>query len=238
MQSAVVNYTKIILLLMLFSISAANASDHHFRADQRRPVIGLVLSGGGARGVVHLGVLKVLEELRVPIDIITGTSMGAVVGGLYSRGYSPAELDKLLSEVDWNDLFIDKPPRIQLNFRRKEVDFNFLSKLELGVKNGGIVIPSGLIYGQKLNLLLKSLTLSAPEQFDLLPIRFRAVAADIETGEEVVLSQGSLATAMRASLSIPGIFAPVEWNGRLLVDGGFADNVPVRLARELGANRN
>jgi NTE family protein len=110
-----------------------------------------------------------------------------------------------------------------------------LTKLEAGIKNRGIVIPSGLIYGQKLNLLLKSLTWSAPEQFDAFPIRFRAVAADIETGKEVVLSRGDITTAMRASLSIPGVFAPVKWNDRLLVDGGFANNVPVKLARELGA---
>jgi NTE family protein len=234
MHNAAMNYTKIILLTLL-SVTAANASDDNLQSDQQRPVIGLVLSGGGARGTVHLGALKVLEELRVPVDIITGTSMGAVVGGLYALGYSPSELDKLLVEVDWNDIFIDKPPRTQLNFRRKEVNFNFLAKLEAGIKNGGIMIPSGLVYGQKMNLLLKSLTLSAPEQFDAFPIRYRAVAADIETGEAVVLSRGNVATAMRASLSIPGVFAPVEWNGRLLVDGGFANNVPVGLAQELGA---
>ena len=237
-QSASTSFTKtsLLILILLLSVSAANASDHDHRADQRRPTIGLVLSGGGARGTVHLGVLKVLEEMRVPIDMVTGTSMGAVVGGLYSLGYSPAALDKLLADVDWNEIFIDKPSRTQVSFRRKEVNFNFMTKLEAGIKNGRVILPTGLIYGQKLNLLLKSLTLSAPEQFDAFPIRFRAVAADIETGEEVVLSRGDVATAMRASLSIPGVFAPVEWNGRLLVDGGFADNVPVKLARELGAD--
>ena len=114
-----------IVFLILLSVSTANASDNGHPTDHQRPVVGLVLSGGGARGTAHLGVLKVLEELKVPIDIITGTSMGAVVGGLYSLGYSPEELDKLLAEVDWNDLFVDKPPRTQLNFRRKEVDISF-----------------------------------------------------------------------------------------------------------------
>lgn len=204
-------------------------------AANERPTIGLVLSGGGARGAAHVGVLKVLEDLRIPIDIITGTSMGAVVGGLYAFGYSSAELEKLLVEIDWDDVFVDKPPRKQLNYRRKEDDNNFLIKLEIGFKDGKFVVPTGLVQGQKMNLLLKSLTLSAPEHFDDLPIPFRAVAADIETGEAVILSDGNLATAMRASLSIPGVFSPVDWNGRLLVDGGLANNVPVQLAREMGA---
>ena len=203
---------------------------------KERPVIGLVLSGGGARGAAHVGVLKVLEELHVPVDIITGTSMGALVGGMYAYGYSPAEMEKLLAEVDWDDIFIDKPPRSQLNYRRKEDDYNFLIKLEVGLKDWQFVMPTGLVQGQKLNLTLKSLTLNAPKHFDDLPIRYRAVAADIETGEAVVIGDGSLVTAMRASLSIPGVFAPVEWNGRLLIDGGFANNVPVKLARELGAD--
>jgi NTE family protein len=202
----------------------------------KRPVVGLVLSGGGARGAAHLGVLKVLEELHVPVDIVTGTSMGALIGGLYAYGYSPPEMEKRVADVDWDDIFVDRPARSQLNYRRKEDDYGFLIKLEAGVKDWRFVLPTGLIQGQKLDLMLKSLTATAPKHFDDLPIRYRAVAADIDTGEAVVLGEGNLATAMRASLSIPGIFAPVEWDGRLLVDGGFANNVPVKLARELGAD--
>jgi len=224
------------VLLFLFVVAQATVGDELKSAKKQRPVIGLVLSGGGARGASHIGVLKVLEEMRVPVDVITGTSMGAVVGGLYAYGYTPSEMETLLANADWDELFIDKPPRAQLNYRRKQDDSNFLIKLESGLKNGKIIIPTGLVQGQKLNLLLKSLTLSAPKRFDSLLIRFRAVAADIETGEAVVLGEGELATAMRASLSIPGVFSPVEWNGRLLVDGGFANNVPVELARELGAD--
>jgi len=227
---------SIAILVLLLFVMQSNANDKEQDAIKDRPVIGLVLSGGGARGASHIGVLKILEELRAPVDIITGTSMGAIIGGLYAYGYSPQEMEKFLTDVDWDEVFIDKPQRSQLNYRRKQDDSNFLIKLESGLKNGKLVMPTGLVQGQKLNLLLKSLTLSAPENFDSLPIRFRAVAADIETGEAVIIDKGGLATAMRASLSIPGIFAPVEWSGRLLVDGGFANTIPVQLARDLGAD--
>lgn len=194
------------------------------------------MSGGGARGASHIGVLKVLEELRVPIDIITGTSMGAIVGGMYAFGYSVEEIEKLLAETNWDAMFHDEPPRMSRSFRRKQDDYNFLIKQEAGIKDGKFIIPKGLLQGQQLMLRLKSLTLSAPKDFDALPIRFRAVAADIENGEAVALGNGSLATAMFASMAIPGVFAPVESNGRLLVDGGVANNVPVQLARDLGAD--
>ncbi len=230
------NNSYFFILILLLISSQAISSDELNNEKNEHPVIGLVLSGGGARGAAHIGVLKVLEDMHVPIDVITGTSMGAVVGGLYAYGYAPDEIERLLEEVDWDELFIDKPPRSQLNYRRKQDDSNYLIKLESGFKEGKIIIPTGLIQGQKLNLLLKSLTLSAPKNFDLLPIRFRAVAADIETGEVVVMGEGELSTAIRASLSIPGIFSPVEWNNRLLVDGGFANNIPVQLAKDLGAD--
>jgi len=233
MRNAAASCIQIIILMLLVA-SAAHASQPKPGPDSR-PVVGLVLSGGGARGAVHLGVLKVIEELRVPIDIITGTSVGGIVGGLYALGYSSAEMDELLAGLDWNEIFIDKPPRAQLNLRRKEVNFNFLARVEAGVNSSGIMVPSGLVFGQKMNLMLKALTLFAPEQFDDFPIKYRTVAVDVETGEAVVLSRGDAATAMRASMSIPGIFAPVAWDGRLLVDGGFVNNVPVKLARELGA---
>jgi len=203
---------------------------------KERPRIGLVLSGGGARGAAHVGVLKVLEELRIPIDIVTGTSMGAITGGLYAYGYSPAILEKTLVTTDWNDLFQDSPLRAQRSMRRKQDDINYLIKLEAGFKNGAVNIPTGLIQGQKLDLLLKSLIPDAPDNFDELPVPFRAIAEDIESGEAVVMGSGDIVTAMRASMSIPGVFSPVERDGRLLVDGGFANNLPIRLAREMGAD--
>src|SRR6188508_435993 len=203
-----------------------------------RPRIGLVLSGGGARGAAHIGVLKVLEENRVPIDAIAGTSMGAVVGGLYASGLSAADIERVMTSVDWQDAFRDRPARKDLNFRRKLEDQNFLVKFPLGLKGRRFRLPRGLVQGQKLTQLLRGLTLPVAQvqDFDDLAIPFRAVATDIVTGDRVVLDHGDLTTAMRASLSAPGVFAPVEIDGRLLVDGGLSSNLPVDVAREMGVD--
>jgi len=200
-----------------------------------RPRIGLVLSGGGARGAAHVGVLKALEEMHVPVDAIVGTSMGAVVGGLYASGMSAADIEKLMSSIDWQDAFRDRPSRKDLAFRRKQDDRDFPVRLPLGLKSGKLLYPRGLIQGQKLNqmLRLQTLPVSNVERFDDLPIPFRAVAADIETGETVVLDHGDLATAMRASISAPGVFEPVEVDQRVLVDGGVAENLPAQIARAM-----
>ncbi len=202
-----------------------------------RPRIGLVLSGGGARGAAHIGVLKILEELRIPVDVITGTSMGAIVGGFYASGSSPAELETMVTSIEWNEAFRDRPPLEELSFRRKEDSANQLIKFDTGVREGKLALPLGLIQGQNLNFILKSRLIHTTmvNDFDRLRIPFRAVAADIETGEAIVLDRGDLATAMRASMSIPGVFAPIEWDGRILVDGGIADNLPVDVAKGLGA---
>ncbi|MFZ1906091.1 MAG: patatin-like phospholipase family protein, partial [Steroidobacteraceae bacterium] len=217
--------------------SAANSSAANPPA-ARRPRIGLVLSGGGARGIAHVGVLKVLEDMRVPVDAIAGTSMGAVVGGLYASGLSAREIEKIMTSLNWQDAFRDRPPREDLTLRRKQEDQSFLVKFPLGVRGGRILLPKGLIEGQSLNELLRRLTLPVVRitSFDELPTRFRAVATDLETGEPVVLDSGDLTSAMRASMSAPGIFAPVEREGRILVDGGIADNVPVDIARRMGVD--
>ncbi len=203
----------------------------------RRPVIGLVLSGGGALGATHIGVLKVLEELDVPIDIITGTSMGSIVGGLYALGLDANELESLVASVDWGKTFEDAPPRSAMPIRRKQEDYGFLLDLRLGLKDGALQLPAGLIQGQRLTLMLRELSLRAHgvSNFDDLPIRYRAVAADLETGGQVILGHGNLASAMRASMSVPGLLPPVEIDGRLLVDGGVANNLPMDVARALGA---
>ncbi len=203
-----------------------------------RPRIGLVLSGGGARGVTHIGVIKVLEEMKIPIDCIAGTSMGAIVGGLYASGISPAEMENIVTSIKWNDAFKDKPSPQDLSFRRKQDAADYLIDFDMGYKDGKLQIPKGLIQGQNLNMALKSILLHAEgiRNFDDLPIPFRAVAADIETGETVVLQKGELVKALRASMSIPGVFAPVEIDGRILVDGGIADNVPVDVVRHMGAD--
>jgi NTE family protein len=203
-----------------------------------RPRVGLVLSGGGARGLAHVGVLKALEELRIPVDAIAGTSMGAVVGGLYASGMTAAEIDALMRSIDWGAAFRDRPARNTLNFRRKQDDREFLVRFPLGIQGGSIRVPRGLIQGQRLTqtLRIETLPVAAIEDFDELPTPFRAVAADLETGERVVLERGDLTAAMRASMSAPGVFAPVEVDGRLLVDGGIVENLPVDVAKSMGVD--
>ncbi len=198
----------------------------------------MVLSGGGARGMAHIGVLEVLEDLKIPIDCIAGTSMGAVVGGLYASGMSARDIDKTMRSVDWQEAFNDAPPRRDLAFRRKQDDRNFLVRLPLGLKHGKILLPKGLIQGQKLQETLRQLTLafSNTTDFDRLPTPFRAVATDLETGAAVLLDKGDLAIAMRASISAPGLFAPVDYQGHLLVDGGLAENLPINVARSMNAD--
>jgi NTE family protein len=203
-----------------------------------RPRIGLVLSGGGARGAAHIGVIEVLEELHIPVDCISGTSMGSIIGGLYAAGYSPEEMKSEIAAIDWVDAFNDKPPRKNINFRRKEDDRRSLFALELGIGKGGIKLPAGLLAGQKLNFILRRLTLHVRDVDDFggLYVPYRAVATDLETGNAVVIGSGQLADAMRASMSIPSVFAPAEIDGRLLVDGGMAMNLPVEVAQEMCAD--
>jgi NTE family protein len=203
-----------------------------------RPTIGIVLSGGGARGLAHVGVLEVLEELRVPVDVIAGTSMGAIVGGLYASGLPSDSLRALVAEIDWELLLSDTPPRSSLAFHRRAEERRYPVELEIGITGNGLTLPSGLIAGQDMGLLLRrrSLPVAAVEDFSRLPIPFAAVATDIETGERVVMDGGDLVEAMRASMAIPVVFSPVELDGRILVDGGLVDNMPVELARAMGAD--
>jgi NTE family protein len=204
----------------------------------RRPRIGLALGGGGARGAAHIGVLRVLEEMRIPIDVLAGTSMGSVVGGLYVVGYSPDTLENVIGKVDWADIFVDEAPRPNATFREKSNDYLTPPGLTLGFRKGGLALPAGLIAGRKMSFLLNTLTLPAigVEKFDDLPIPYRAVAADARTGEPVRLSEGSLARAIRASMAIPIVFTPVSMEGRLLIDGGEAENLPVQTVRAMGAD--
>jgi NTE family protein len=203
------------------------------------PCIGLVLGGGGARGSAHIGVLKVLERERIPVCRMAGTSMGSIVGGLYATGYTPAEMEDLIRTIDWADMFVDDPPRPGQPMRRKDADFRYLLDLEIGYVDGRVVLPVGIVQGQKLLMLMRRLTISTWDvhNFDQLPIPFRAVAADIVTGDKVVFDRGDLALAIRSSMSVPGAFAPVRVDDRLLVDGGMVDNVPVDVVREMGAHR-
>jgi len=201
--------------------------------------IGLVLGGGGARGAAHIGVLKVLEREHIPICKVAGTSMGAIVGGMYASGYSPEDIERILGQIDWKGVLSDDPPRERLSMRRKNEDLEFLLGYEVGYRNGRIVTPQGLIQGQKLLLLLRQILASTwkIDNFDDLPIPYRAVAADILSGKPVVWSKGDLVLAIRSSMSVPGAFAPLPVDDYLLVDGGIFDNVPVGVARAMGADR-
>lgn len=208
------------------------------RAEPQRPRIGLVLSGGGARGAAHVGVLEVLEEAHIPVDFVVGTSMGAIVGGLYAAGSSPAEIRKTVETLEWSRILDDAPAREYLAWRRREESRDFLIGLEMGWKDGGLAIPRGVVQGLKIEPLFRNLTLrvhDAPD-FDALPLPFRAVAMDLATGQRVVLKDGELAQALRASMSIAGAFAPVELDGRELVDGAYVDNLPIDVALEMGAD--
>jgi NTE family protein len=203
-----------------------------------RPSVGLALSGGGARGGAHIGVLKALEELRVPVDYVAGTSIGAVIGGFYVSGMSVADLEQLVESLEWETAFLNVTPRALKSFRRKRDDDSFLVNQKPGLNDGEFELPFGLVQGQVVDMIISRETLRASQvdNFDQLAIPFRAVAGDIVSGEAVVLGSGSLARAIRASMSIPAALSPIEIDGRLLVDGGIAMNLPVDVARDMGAD--
>ena len=227
-------WLMLILIIDLGLTSMAFAQD----AASERPRIGLALSGGGARGAAHIGVLKVFERENIPIDYIAGTSMGSIVGGMYASGMSPEEIEAQLVAIDWDDVFDDKIDREDRSMRRKGDDRLWLINRKPGYGDGKLKLPSGLVQGQKIDKLLTGLTLhvSDVEDFDDLGIPFRAIATDIRTGEKVVLGSKSLATAIHASMSIPAIMAPVAWDDMMLVDGGIASNLPIETVRAMGAD--
>lgn len=206
--------------------------------ESTRPKIGLVLSGGGARGFAHIGVLKVLEKHRIPVDCIAGTSMGAIIGGLYAAGVSPEEMEKEMNSIKWKEIFSNRPsvrntpPVEKQNFQMYPVE------LGLGLEEGRVSLPKGFLEGEKIELVLDILLshLDSNIDFDQLPIRFRAIATDIETGEMKSFSSGNLSKVLRASMSIPGVFLPVEIDGRLYVDGGIVKNLPVDIVKKMGVD--
>ncbi len=204
-----------------------------------RPRIGLALSGGGARGFAHVGVLRALEAMRIPVDCIAGTSAGSAVGAAYATGHTPQEIEASLRSVDWDrDMFDDAPPRRDQQPRRRAEEKAYLLDLTFGYREGSVMLPPGLISGQKIELFLHRMlgTSGRFDTFDRLPIPFRAIATDLERGEMVVQGSGSLVTAVRASMAVPSAFSPVQSDGRLLVDGGLTRNMPVDVVREVCAD--
>jgi NTE family protein len=210
----------------LAAAAAAQAAD--------RPRVGLVLGGGGARGAAHIGVLEVLDRLRVPVDCVAGTSMGALVAGAWGAGLTPAEMRTEMAKADWVDMFLDNPDYTEINFRNKRLAQRFLPGSELGLDERGFNAPAGVVTGQKIKLFFNQLVRADLGERDIanLPLPVSIIATDIGTGERVVFREGSLTMAMRASMSVPGLMAPVELQGRKLVDGGLVDNVPIREVRE------
>jgi NTE family protein len=222
-------FARHLLLVVLLALGAvANAADL-----PARPRVGLVLGGGGARGAAHIGVLEVLERLRVPVDCVAGTSMGGLVAGAYAAGLSPAVMREELAKADWDDLFHDDPSFSQQNFRKKVLDRRFLPASETGVGPDGLKYQTGVVTGQKIKLFFNQLVgdYLGEREIDRLPLPLSIIATDIVQGQRVVFRSGSLTTAMRASMSVPGLMSPVEINGEKLVDGGLVDNVPIGEAR-------
>jgi NTE family protein len=220
------------LQLIIFSKSFAQTQIN----DSIRPKVGLVLSGGGAKGLAHIGVLKVLEKYNIPIDYITGTSMGSIVGALYSIGYSAEEIEQIALSMDWNEIFDGNTSRKLISIEEKDLEGKFI--LEIPFKKGKPVIPTGVISAQKLEMELAKITWSVHgiSDFSKFQIPFACIATDIETGEAIVLNNGYLPDALRASMAIPSVFTAVEINNKLLVDGGLIRNFPVSDAKKMGAD--
>lgn len=205
--------------------------------DKNRPKIGLVLSGGGARGLAHIGVLRALEEKQIPIDYIAGTSMGSIIGGLYATGMSTDDLEWVVKSIDWDRVFRPTTDRKKQQYSAKQADKNYFVDLELGLSKAGPKSGKGFAGGQHLMLELQRIVGSIKQQnFDDFPIPFRAVATDLNAAEPYVIDHGDLAMAMRASMAVPLVFGPVEHQNRLLADGGILNNLPVDVAKNMGAD--
>ena len=229
--------TFLLFTLLLSPPVYANTETESADINKQRPKIGLVLSGGGARGFAHVGVLKTIEQLNIPIDIVVGTSMGSIVGGLYAIGLTPDEIEKGIQGIDWGVVFNDYARREFRSFQRKQDDYQFTQK-RIGVTGEGLRLSPGLIDGQQIELALDRLAYPGFHitDFDKLRLPYRALATDIETGDAVILDKGNIAKAMRASMSIPGALPPIKYDGMLLVDGGVGNNVPINVARDMGAD--
>lgn len=231
-------YMLVCLFAGMLQPAYAAQPDKSAAGSDKRPRIGLALSGGGARGSAHIGILKILEQNHIPVDYIAGTSMGSVIGALYASGMSPEDIEHALAEIDWDGVFNDAGPRSDKTFRDKADDRLYLIEQQIGVKDGEMQVPTALIQGQRFELVIRKLTIQASQikDFDKLPIPFRAIATDITTGEEIIMGSGDLGVAVRASMAVPAAFAAVERDGRLLVDGGLANNLPISVVRDMGAD--
>jgi NTE family protein len=221
----------------VFSHAQETASAAPALAPVHRPRIGLALSGGGALGLAEIGVIQWIEDNHIPVDRIAGTSMGGIVAAMYATGMSPAEIREFALKVDWDEAFLPEPVYSELSYRRKQDRRDFLIEAPLGLKHG-LSGPNGFNSGQGVGLLLDRIAFaeSGIASFDDLPIPFRCVATDMLSGEGVVLRDGSLAQAVRASAAVPGVFTPIEIGGRVLADGGMVQNIPVETVLAMDAD--
>ena len=226
--------TICILSLLLFPGTAFSQNG----AAKKRPTVGLVLSGGGARGFAHIGVLTVLEANRVPVDYVGGASMGGLIGALYAMGRTPAEIEATIVALDWEKLFQSTTSFENLSFRRKEDRRNIPSPVTLKGKVDDLKLPNALNSGHEIGLLIDRLTLqyATVTDFTELPIPFSAVGTDMVKGESVTLKGGSLSRSLRATMSVPGVFSPVEVGGKILSDGGLVNNIPTDVVKAMGAD--
>ena len=205
--------------------------------ENTRKKVGLVLSGGGAKGMAHIGALKVIEEAGIPIDYVVGTSMGSIIGGLYAIGYTPEQMDSLVRKQDWQFLLSDRTPRKEKNLSEREADEKYVISVPFS-KDAIKEVTGGLIKGQNIDNLFSELTFGYHDsiEFSKLPIPFACVSENIVNGNEYVFHEGILATAMRASMAIPGVFTPVRLDNMVLIDGGVVNNFPVNIAKQMGAD--
>jgi NTE family protein len=222
--------SMVVVLTSLGAVSQVEKSTKQLK-------IGLVLEGGSALGLAHIGVLQWLEEHHVPISYVAGTSMGGLVGGIYATGEAPAEIRSLVEEIDWDDVLRGEIPFTDLAFRRKEDAEDYPNRLEFGIKKG-IRFPEGFNSGHQVGLILDRISLPYSEikSFDDLPIPFACVATDLVSGKERVFRSGPLQQALRSTMSLPGIFTPVRTGGSIFADGGLLDNLPVDVAKQMGAD--
>ena len=223
-------------LISLFVI-ASFVSGFSQPATPPRPKVGLVLEGGGALGLAHIGVIQWLEEHRIPVNYVAGTSMGGLVGGIYATGYSAAEVKELVETINWDQVLQGQTPYKDLSFRRKQDAVEYPNHLEFGLRKG-LQFPEGFNSGQDVVMILDRIALpySEVKDFNDLPIPFACVATDLVSSQAFVFRQGSLSLALRSTMSLPGVFSPVRWEGHIFADGGLMDNLPVDVAQSMGAD--
>src|SRR6201997_5657319 len=232
MRCHVVKITLISLVIVVSFVSGFSQS-----AASPRPKVGLVLEGGGALGLGHIGVIQWLEEHRIPVNYVAGTSMGGLVGGIYATGRSAAEVKELVETINWDQVLQGQTPYKDLSFRRKQDAVEYPNHLEFGLRKG-LQFPEGFNSGQDVVMILDRVALpySDVKNFNDLPIPFACVATDLVTSRPFVFRDGSLSLALRSTMSLPGVFSPVRWNGHIFADGGLIDNLPVDVARSMGAD--